>query len=219
MPQAAFDALRVKMVDGQLRTTDVTSHAVLKAFLTVPRETFVPAAKKDLAYLDADIDLGNGRHVMEPAPLAKLIQLADVKAPDRVLVIGCGTGYGAAILAGIASAVVALESEAALAEAAKANLAAAGIANVDVVVGPLADGAASKGPFDVILFEGAVDAVPSAVFAQLADGGRLAAVEGEGLAGTARLHVKSGKSVAARRGFNLSVKALPGFKAEPAFSF
>ena len=218
MSQAAFDALRVKMVDGQLRTTDVTSHTVLDAFLIVPRELFVPAAKLGLAYLDADIDLGNGRFVMEPAPLAKLVQLAEIRSLDRVLVVGCGAGYGAAIVARIADHVVALESDSALASAAKSNLGAAGISNAEVICGALTSGAAEKGPYDVILLEGAVDTVPAALSAQLSEGGRLVAVAGEGLSGVASVHVKSGKSLSARRGFNLSVKPLPGFRAEPAFS-
>jgi protein-L-isoaspartate(D-aspartate) O-methyltransferase len=218
MPHAAFEALRVKMVDGQLRTTDVTSHSILDAFLAVPREQFVSDARKDLAYLDADIDLGNGRFLMEPSPLAKLIQLAEIKSTDTVLDIGCATGYGAAVLGRIAAHVVALEEDAVLGETAKANLSALGAANVTVSAGPLHSGAASKGPYNVIVIEGAVDSVPAALFAQLADGGRLVAVEGEGLSAVARVHVKSGKTVSARRGFNLSVKPLPGFKAAPVFS-
>ncbi len=214
MPHAAFEALRVKMVDGQLRTTDVTSHPVLDAFLAVAREMFVPDGKKDMAYIDADIALGNGRYLMEPSPLAKLIQLAEIKSTDTVLDIGCATGYGAAILGHIAAKVVAVEEDSALLEIARANAAA----NIEFVSGSLAAGAAAKGPFNVILIEGAVDTIPAALFAQLADGGRLVAVEGEGLSGVANVHVKSGKTVSARRGFNLSVKPLPGFRAAPAFA-
>jgi protein-L-isoaspartate(D-aspartate) O-methyltransferase len=218
MSHAAFEALRVKMVDGQLRTTDVTSHPVLDAFLSVPREMFVPAAKNDLAYLDADIDLGNGRFLMEASPLAKLIQLAEIKPTDTVLDVGCASGYGAAILGHIAAKVIAVEENAALAEMAKANLQSLNAANVEVVVGELTGGHAAKGPFNVIVVEGAIDSLPASLFDQLADGGRLVAVEGEGLSGVARVHVKSGKTVSARRGFNLSVKPLPGFKPEPVFS-
>ena len=218
MSHAAFEALRVKMVDGQLRTTDVTSHPVLDAFLSVPRELFVPAAKADLAYLDADIELGNGRFLMEASPLAKLIQLAEIKSTDIVLDIGCAAGYGAAILGHMAAKVIAVEENVALADAAKANLRSLNTSNVELVVGPLTSGAAAKGPFNVIVIEGAVDSVPSVLFAQLADGGRLVAVEGEGNAGVASVHVKSGKTVSARRGFNLSVKPLPGFTTEPVFA-
>jgi protein-L-isoaspartate(D-aspartate) O-methyltransferase len=218
MSQSDFQARRVKMVDGQLRTTDVTSHPVLDAFLAVPRESYVSDAKRELAYLDMEIAVAPGRYLMEPSPLAKLIQLAGIESTDKVLEIGTGTGYGAAILSSIGASVVALESDSELADTAKANLAAANITNVETIAGPLTTGAASKGPFNVILIEGAVAQVPKALFDQLADGGRLVAVEGEGLSGVARLYVKSGQTVSGRRGFNLSVKPLPGFELAPQFS-
>jgi protein-L-isoaspartate(D-aspartate) O-methyltransferase len=219
MSAADFTALRTRMVDNQLRTTDVTSHALLSAFLSVPRENFVPVAKQELAYLDTDIELGDGRFVMEPSPLAKLIQLADIKSSDRVLVVAAGTGYGAAIIGRLAESVIALEENATLAAEAGRALAAVGSVNVEVVTGSLTGGAPLKAPFDVILIEGAVDAVPQSLIAQLADGGRLVSVEGVNLTGLARVHVKSGKTVSARRGFNLAIKPLAAFRAEPAFSF
>ncbi len=218
MSQSDFQARRVKMVDGQLRTTDVTSHPVLDAFLAVPRELYVSDAKRELAYLDMEIAIAPGRYLMEPSPLAKLIQLADIQPADRVLDIGTATGYGAAIISSIGSVVITLESNSELADTAKANLAAAGIANVEVVTGPLTDGAVSKGPFNVILVQGAVSQVPKALLDQLADSGRLVAVEGEGLSGVARLYVKTGQIASGRRGFNLSVKPLPGFELAPQFS-
>ena len=218
MSQSDFQARRVKMVDGQLRTTDVTSHPVLDSFLAVPRESYVSDAKRELAYFDMEIAVAPGRYLMEPSPLAKLIQLADIQPTDRVLDIGTATGYGAAILSRIGATIVTLESNGELGGTAKANLAAANITNVEMMTGALTAGAASKGPFNVILIEGAVSQVPKALFDQLADGGRLVAVEGEGLSGVARLYVKSGQSVSGRRGFNLSVKPLPGFELAPQFS-
>jgi protein-L-isoaspartate(D-aspartate) O-methyltransferase len=210
--------LRTRMVDNQLRTTDVTNHAVLSAFLSVARELFVPAAKQELAYVDTDIELGGGRFVMEPSPLARMIQLADIKSSDRVLIVGAGTGYGAAIVARLSKSVVALEDNAELAAAAAATLDASGEANVEVVTGPLPGGAPSKAPFEVVIIEGAVDAVPPALLGQLAEGGRLIAVEGVNLTGVARVYLRSGAAVSARRAFNLAVKPLAAFKAEPAFS-
>jgi protein-L-isoaspartate(D-aspartate) O-methyltransferase len=213
-----FSTLRTRMVDNQLRTTDVTKHEILSAFLAVPRELFVPANKQDLAYVDADIDLGGGRFVMEPSPLARLIQLAEIKNTDRVLIIGTGMGYGAAIVSHLAKSVVALEDNAELAAEASAVLASAGSGNIEVVTGPLAGGVATKGPFDVIIIEGAVDQVPETLTAQLAEGGRLVAVEGVNLTGVAKVHVRSGKTIAARRGFNLAIKPLAAFRAELAFA-
>ena len=218
MSAADFTALRNRMVDNQLRTTDVTNHAVLSAFLSVPREIFVPAAKQELSYLDTDVDLGNGRYVMEPSPLAKLIQLAEIKNSDVVLVIGTGTGYGAAIVGQLAKSVIAIEEDAGLAAEAGRTLAAVGARNVEVMTGELIGGAKSKAPFDVIIIEGAVDTVPESLAAQLAEGGRLVAVEGVNLTGVARVHVKSGNSVSARRGFNLAIKPLAAFRAVPTFS-
>ena len=145
-----FQAQRIKMVDGQLRTTDVTGHALLQAFLEVPREMFVPQAKRDLAYLDADIELSAGRYLVEASPFAKMLALAEIGAGDRVLDVGCGTGYSTAILAKLARHVVALESDAALAELARANLAALGLTNAEVITGELskgwADGVTNESP-------------------------------------------------------------------------
>jgi protein-L-isoaspartate(D-aspartate) O-methyltransferase len=206
-----FQAQRVKMVDGQLRTTDVTGHALLIAFLEVPRELFVPQAKRDLAYLDADIEVAPGRYLMEASPLAKLISLADVKSGDAVLLIGCDTGYAAAVLSKLATRVVALECDAELAVMAAQNLASIGASNVDVTTGDLEKGCAAKGPYDVIVLGGSVAAIPAPLHAQLKDGGRLAVVEGGGNLGAARLYVKRGADVSGRFGFNAMVKPLPGF--------
>ena len=104
-----FEAQRVKMVDGQLRTTDVTGHALLQAFLDVPREMFVPEAKRALAYLDADIEIAPGRILVEASPIAKLIALAEISSADNVLNVGAGTGYDAAILSKLAQMSTALE--------------------------------------------------------------------------------------------------------------
>lgn len=219
-----FAELRRKMVDGQLRTTDVTSLPLLDAFLSVPRETFVPARRKELAYIDEDVEItppGSAarRFVMEPSPLARLIQLAAPARDDVVLDVGAGTGYAAAILSRLAGSVIALESDAELAEAATSTLADLGYDNVAVVQGDLTQGHASEAPYDVIFVGGAVSSLPDSLFDQLRDGGRLVAVEGYGNAGVARLYVKSGAAVSSRRGFNAAVRPLPGFEAEPAFEF
>ncbi len=212
-----FQAQRVKMVDGQLRTTDVTGHALLNAFLEVPRELFVPQSRRELAYLDADIEVAPGRYLMEASPLAKLISLADIKSGDAVLLIGCDTGYCAAILSKLATRVVAVECDAELAAGASRNLASIGASNVAVVTGDLKKGCPAYGPYDVIIFGGLVDAIPTALHAQLKEGGRLAVVEGTGNLGAARLYVKRGADVSGRFGFNAMVKPLPGFARAPEF--
>jgi protein-L-isoaspartate(D-aspartate) O-methyltransferase len=214
-----FPQLRRNMVDCQIRTTDVTDLRLLEAILAVPREKFVADSRQASAYADQDIDIGSGRHLMNPSPLARLIQLAGVTAQDRVLEVGSGSGYGTAILSKLAATVVALESDAALADAAAHTLAELGCGNVATIKGPLAAGVTSKGQYDVIIVAGAVDEVPAALFVQLAEGGRLVAVEGEGNAGIAKLHVKRDGHVSSRRAFNASVKPLPGMQKEPGFVF
>ena len=214
-----YKAARTKMVDNQIRTTDVTSHEVLDAFLTVPREEFVPAAVKPLAYIDNDIQLAPGRFLMEPSPLAKLIQLADVAPSDIVLEVGCGTGYASALLSKLGSSVVALESEAELAASATETLARLGYDNVAVVSGDLEGGYAPEAPYDAVFVHGAVEFVPEALFAQLRDGGRLVVVEGYGNASQARLYIKESGRVAERNAFNTAVKPLPGFRKAKEFVF
>lgn len=168
-----FEAARAKMVDNQIRTTDVTSHSVLTAFLTVPREDFVPEKAKMLAYIDNDVEISAAapgkpaRFLMEASPLAKLLQLAAIGKDDFVLEVGCGTGYTSALLSIIAGSVIALECDEALAAEAKAKL--SGYGKVEVVTGPLEKGYAAGAPYDLIFVNGAVEEVPAALLGQLRD--------------------------------------------------
>lgn len=214
-----FATARVKMVDNQIRTTDVTDLEILRAFLNVPRELFVPRERRDLAYIGADIPLAPGRFLIESSPLAKMLQLASVDSDDRVLIVGCGTGYSCAIAARLGQSVVGLEENEELAASARSALAEAGVDDVEIVQGPLAAGLPKAAPFDVILLEGAVDEVPSALVQQLAERGRLVAVVGHGNAGMAKLFVRDGEIVSDRFGFNCSLPALPGFRKERGFVF
>ncbi len=214
-----YTAARIKMVDNQIRTTDVTSHSVLEAFLSVPREAFVPAAMKPLAYIDNDIELAPGRYLMSPSPLAKLVQLAAITKEDLVLEVGCGTGYVSAILSTLAGSVVALESDEALAVKASETLAEHGYDNVAVVTGDLEKGYGAESPYDVIVVDGAVEIIPEALFGQLRDGGRLVVVQGYGNASQARLFVKERGVVSQRAAFNTAVKPLPGFRKAAEFVF
>ena len=220
-----FEQARVKMVDNQIRTTDVTSHAVLSAFLSVAREDFVPSDARALAYIDDDIEISDGsdgqqaRFLMEPSPLGKLLQLADVRKNDVVLEIGCGSGYVSALLSLLADSVVALESNEALATRAGETLSRLGYDNVAVVTGPLQEGYKPEAPYDVIFVSGSVEELPQALFDQLRDGGRLVVVVGEGNAAMAKLYVREGETTSPRRGFNSSVKSLPGFEKVPVFEF
>ncbi len=220
-----FEAARVKMVENQIRTTDVTSHSVLNAFFTVPRENFVPEKSKLLAYVDNDIEIAPAasgkpaRFLMEASPLAKLLQLGVITKDDKVLDVGCGTGYVSAVLSLIAGKVVALESDEDLAAQAKTNLAAHGYDNVAVVTGDLEKGNAGNGPFDVIFVDGSVEQVPQALLDQLGEDGRLIAVLGFGHAARATVFMRERGAFSENVFFNASIKPLPGFAKAKEFVF
>lgn len=208
-PMAEFAIQRKTMVDNQIRTVDVTDFGVLDAFGTVAREAFVPAALRPLAYIDQHIEVAPGRWLMQPAHLAKLIQLAAPQAGEKVLVVGGNSGYSAAILADLGASVTLLEENAGLAATAKTNL--ADVASVTVVSGPLSAGWSAAGPYGLIVVDGSIEVLPQGFLGQIADGGRIVAIEGAGLTGRAVVTVKSGDSVSARTAFNLSAMPLPGF--------
>jgi protein-L-isoaspartate(D-aspartate) O-methyltransferase len=212
-----FTAARRHMVDGQVRTTDVTDLRVISAMLEVPRERFMPPASASLAYLDLDVPVGGSRRLLRPMVLAKLIQAADLESTDRVLDVGCATGYSAGVLARIVDHVVALEQDAGLAKAAKEALLSQ--PNVDVVNGPLAEGWSQGAPYDVVVLEGATEAVPQALCQQIKNGGRLVCVLGSGPGSTAMLYRRSGGEVGGRPVFDASAALLPGFAKTPVFAF
>ena len=173
-------AARRMMVDGQVRTADVTNPDLIDAMLAVPRELFVPPAVAGQAYLDSDIAVANGRALLKPMVLAKLIQAAQVVGADHVLDVGCATGYSSAVLARLAGSVVALEEDAALAHQAEETLAAFGAAHVVVATGPLTQGWPAAAPYDLILLNGATEIVPDPLGRQLKPNGRMAGIFGRG---------------------------------------
>ena len=220
-----FTAQRTKMVDNQLRTQSVTDYEVLAAMGAVPREQFLPPASRALAYIDSDLAVAAGgadgpaRYMMEPAPLARLVQLAEVGKADVVLVVGCGTGYSAVVLARLANSVVALEQDPDLAAKASETLTDLGVDNVAVVTGSLEAGYPSEAPYDVIFVDGAVEVVPAALTDQLKDGGRLVAVVGYGRSAAATIFRRSGGDIGSRVAFDAEVQPLPGFRRPKAFVF
>ena len=213
---------RRKMVDCQLRTNDVTDHELLKAMGTVPRESFVPASRAALAYIDDDLPVESSdgrRFLMRPATFGKLVQLAEIGPDDVVLLIGGASGYEAAVLARLAGSVVMLECDADLARAAADRLARLQADSAAVVVGPLEKGWPAEAPYDAIIVAGATETSAAGLTDQLRDGGRLAVVEGLGGAATARLYVRSGTAAGGRFAFNAAAKPLPGFEPAPTFVF
>lgn len=213
-----FAARRTMMVDTQVRPSDVTKLPVIEAMLAVPREDFVPAALRQVAYSGENLDIGHGRTLLEPRTLAKLLDMLDIQPSELVLDLGCGLGYSAAVIARMAEAVVAIESEADLAAEAERRLSEGGIFNAAVLTAPLTEGAPKQGPYDVILIEGAVQEVPEAILAQLRDGGRIGAVFIEGALGVARIGHRINGRTSWRYAFNATAPVLDAFARAPGFS-
>ncbi len=210
---------RRMMVDGQIRTADITNPELTAAMLTVPRERFVPPGLADRAYMDGDIPLAPGRVLLKPIALAKLIQAATVAATDRVLDVACGTGYSSAVLAQLADSVTALEEDAALAGMARQALAATGAGKVTVVTGPLAQGWPAAAPYDVILLNGATEIVPEILGQQLKPSGRLVCIYGRMPAAKAMIYRPVEGHLVGRSIFETGAPVLPGFVKPPAFVF
>ena len=212
-------AARCLMVDGQIRTADVTNPSLIAAMQAVPREMFVPASLAAQAYCDGEVSLGKGRALLRPMVLAKLIQGADVDAGDQVLDVGSGTGYSSAVLSHMGALVVALEEDAELARRAEAALAAAGALRVTVASAPSTAGWATAAPYDVILINGAIEIAPEALGRQLKPEGRLAAVFGHGPGAKAMIYRLIEGQLVGRPIFDAAAPVLPGFAAPPAFVF
>jgi protein-L-isoaspartate(D-aspartate) O-methyltransferase len=212
---------RTNMVESQVLTSDVTDRRILRAMGEVARERFVPPGLADLAYMDEAVPLtpassGSARRwLLAPRTYAKLLQLAEIGDADRVLDVGAGTGYGAAVLARLAKTVFALECDPALAAAARANVEA--LANVHAVEGDLADGWVNEAPYDAIVLEGSVPAAPANLLDQLKDGGRLVGVVRRDGIGKAMIWRRLGRSLDQRTAFDAAAAELPGFATAPVF--
>ncbi len=202
------------MIDSQLRTNGVTAPWVLQAMGRIAREAFLPADRQAAAYHDRSIELGNGRMLNPPLATAQLLQAAQVAADDKVLLIGCGTGYMAALLSGHVGHLVAVESDASLAAAARSN-----VAGLELVENALAEGAAGQAPYDAIIIDGAIEHLPAAIEAQLAEGGRIVTGLVEGPVRRLAMGSKHGGHVALRIFADLEVAPLPGFERAREFVF
>lgn len=211
-----FATRRTMMVDTQVRPNDVTKFPIIEAMLNVPRESFVPKALREAAYVGENVALAPGRVLLEPRNFAKMLDALDIQPSDLVLDVGCGLGYSAAVIARMAEAVVALEEGDLAAEAEKA-LAQVSADNAAVVAGALTEGAAKHGPYDAIIVEGGVEQIPAALLAQLKEGGRIAALFMQGALGTVRIGRKIDGVVSWRDAFNAAAPVLPGFAAAKEF--
>ncbi len=215
-----YEAARVNMVESQLRPNKVTDERVIAAFMRIRRELFVPERLRGVAYVDDDLPLGGGRYMMKPMVAARLLQAAMVEAKDTVLVVGAGVGYEAAVLALLVRSVVALEENPELARIGRSALVDHRIASVSYVEAPLPSGHRPRSPYDLILFGGAVAAIPEEITNQLAEGGRIAVVlRPHECVGRASLITRTGGVLASRVIFDAATPLLPSFVAKPAFVF
>jgi protein-L-isoaspartate(D-aspartate) O-methyltransferase len=218
-----FRAMRLTMVESQIRPNGVRDPAILNAFATLPREKFVPDEQSSLAYMDEALPVyrgaGSSRTLLPPMVLARLLQFAAPSRKDHALDVGGVTGYSAAILADICATVDALEASDELAASMKQYLRKAGIGGISVHSGPLNRGLDALKPFDLILINGGVQEEPKMLFEQLAEGGRLVAIVRKGWLGHGCLFSKSAGVVSGRAIFDAGVDVLPGFEAAPHFVF
>jgi protein-L-isoaspartate(D-aspartate) O-methyltransferase len=220
-----YAAARSHMIESQLRPNGVRDIPVLRAFATTPREIFIPQERRFLAYSDEAVEVApqvgasRARYLMQPMILARILQHAALRPDDKVLVVGAATGYSAALIAKLGARVVAVEENGALLALARAALEEAGASGVDLVEGPLVEGAAGHQPFDVILLDGGTEIAPEGLFAQLKDGGRLFTVFGPERDAEATVFTKVKETVSRRALFDAGAKILPGFEAKPVFVF
>ena len=220
---SGFSTARQKMVDGQVRPSDVTDTRILDAMLAVPREAFVPANQRALAYLDLDLDVSEGasakRFLIKPVVTAKMLQAAEIREGDNVLVVGCATGYAAAIIAKLAGQVTATESDPSLAAKAGDVLAGLGLANVTVRTAAAAEGDSANAPYDAIVINGATEIVPDQLYGQLKEGGRLVGVFATTQPARATIVTHSHDDFGDRALFDAAAPVLPGLERLAAFVF
>jgi protein-L-isoaspartate(D-aspartate) O-methyltransferase len=220
---SSFATARQKMVDGQVRPSDVTDIRIIDAMLAVPREAFVPDNQRAMAYLDLDLDVSDGgaakRFLIKPVVIAKMLQAAEIGDTDHVLVAGCATGYTAAVVARLAGQVTATESDQAHVAKAKDVLAQLGLANVTFRAADPADGDPANAPYDVIVLDGATEIAPDRLYGQLKEGGRLVGVFAMTRPPRAMIVTRSHGDFGNRALFDAAVPVLPGLERRPEFVF
>lgn len=215
-----IEQARFNMIEQQIRPWDVLDPQVLDLLFVVKREDFVPAAYRNLAFADMEIPLGSGQAMLAPRVEARLLQELAIKKTDKVLEIGTGSGYMAALLAARAEHVVTVENRPELADLARQNLAKAGVSNVSVEVGDGAAGWLQGAPYDAIVVSGSVPVLPQAMLKQLRLGGRLAVIVGEAPVMEAQLITCTADGVFNTVNlFETVVPAIDGLAAKEAFSF
>ena len=219
-----FSTARRNMVDGQIRPSSVTDWRIIDAMRAVSRDAFVPAHQRELAYLDLDLDVGGSgatkRCLLRPVVTARLLQAANLQLGEHVLVVGCASGYVAALAAKLAGRVTATESDGPLAVQARDILQRlGGFGNVEVQAAAALDGLPASGPYDAIILNGATEVVPTALYRQLRDGGRLVGIFALGRTPRAELVTRSDDDFGHRALFDVTAPVLPGLQRPAAFVF
>ncbi|MBP5985663.1 MAG: protein-L-isoaspartate O-methyltransferase [Azonexus sp.] len=215
-----IEQARFNMIEQQIRPWEVLDPQVLDLLFVVKREDFTPPAYRNLAFADMEIPLGGGQVMLAPKIEAKMLQELVLQKTDKVLEIGTGSGYMAALLAARAEHVVTIEIRPELAAMAKANLERDGVANVSVEVGNGAEGWSQRGPYDAIVVSGALPVVPAALLKQLRVGGRLAVVVGEAPVMEAQLITCTGEGIYNTVNlFETVIPPLDGAETKSSFTF
>ena len=212
-----YQTRRKTMVDTQIRPSDVTKFPIIEAFLSVPREKFVPDGKREAAYIGENFKIGQSRVILEPRTLAKLLDALDIRNDELVLDIGPGLGYSSAVISPMAEVVIAVEDDSSMANEAEEILTEVGADNVVIQIGKLEDGAPEHGPYDVIILQGGVEKIPSSILKQLKNGGRVGAIFVEEGLGTAKIGFKLNEKINWRYSFNATAPVLPGFFKQKGF--
>ena len=212
-----YQTRRKTMVDSQIRPSDVTKFPIIEAFLSVPREKFVPDGKREAAYIGENFKIGQSRVILEPRTLAKLLDALDIRNDELVLDIGPGLGYSSAVISPMAEVVIAVEDDSSMANEAEEILTEVGADNVVIQIGKLEDGAPEHGPYDVIILQGGVEKIPSSILKQLKNGGRVGAIFVEEGLGTAKIGFKLNDKINWRYSFNAAAPVLPGFFKQKDF--
>lgn len=213
-----YTRARFNMVESQVRPNDVTDERIQNAMLKVPREVFVPQEQRALAYSDGVVEVAQGRFVLDPRTFSKLAQLAQIAPSDRLLDVGCASGYSTAVFARLAAEAIGLEEDSGLAERASQILPQWGV-NARVQRGKLTNGHSPGAPYDVIFINGAIETEPAALLEQLGEGGRLVVVVREAGRSRAHLFVRDHGRIGDRPDFDAYVPVLPGFARPKAFTF
>ena len=209
---------RLNMVESQVRTNDVTDVRIQEVMREIERERFVPAGRQGLAYADSTVEIVRGRYLLEPRTFAKLAQLAAIEPSDRLLDVGCASGYSTAVFSRLCADVTGLEEDAELVRIASDVLLAYG-GNLRVVQGSLADGHPAGAPYNVIFLNGAVESAPDTLLRQLGEGGRLVAIVQGGPQGRAHLYLRENGRIGDRTDFDATAPVLPGFSQVRGFVF